>query len=141
MAGNFRKCKDCGKIFNFMGKSICPDCIKKRDEDFAKVRKYIYENPNARAEEIAEATEVDIKEILEFLKEGRLQLKHADGLLKCEKCGAPIATGTLCDRCTNSLNSHLRSALPQKEDKKPKSRLEMLESMKSKLHVDINDKK
>ncbi len=136
----FQEVQKVRRIFNFMGNQFCPDCLRKKDEDFQVVRKYIYENPDATAEAISEDTGVDIKDILEFLKEGRLQLKHADGLLVCEQCGVAIASGRLCDACKKSLNNDLLSTLPQKEEKKKMSRLELLENARSKLHVDINKK-
>lgn len=133
---NFRKCKTCGNIFNFMGKPICPNCVKKMDEDFAKVRKFIYENPNARVEEISEETGVEPKMIMQFLREGRLELKVADGSLVCEKCGIPISSGRMCHTCSQSLSNNIASVLPkspEQQKQKPK-----FTNNKSKLHVSVS---
>lgn len=133
---NFRKCKMCGSIFNFMGKPICPNCLKKMDEDFAKVRKFIYENPNARVEEISEETGVEPKMIMQFLREGRLELKVADGSITCEKCGVPISSGRLCHTCSQSLAGNMASVLPKspvQQKQKPR-----VTDSKSKLHVSVS---
>lgn len=132
---NFRKCKSCGSIFNFMGKPMCPNCIKKMDEDFAKVRKYIYENPNARAEEISEETGVDTKTIMQFLREGRLELRVADGSILCEKCGVPISSGRLCPTCSQNISNNMSSVLPKAPE--PKKHQQELTGLKSKLHVNV----
>ena len=42
-----RNCKNCGKLFQFVGKPICPACNKKLEDKFFEVRDYIYENPTA----------------------------------------------------------------------------------------------
>lgn len=136
---NFRKCKTCGSIFNFMGKPICPACLKKMDEDFAKVRKFIYENPNARVDEISEETGVEPKMIMQFLRDGRLELKTADGSIVCEKCGVPISTGRLCHTCSQDISNHMQSVLPKApQQQKQKT---VLTGGKSKLHVSVSQGK
>lgn len=134
MAGNFRKCKWCGGIFNFMGNQYCPNCLKQMDEDFTKVRKFVYENPNARVDDIAEETEVEPKMIMFFLREGRLELRQLDGSLTCEKCGAPIATGKLCHKCAQEMSGVLESTLP-KQEKPQRPQVDI--TKKSKLHVNV----
>jgi len=134
VAGSFRKCKWCGGIFTFMGNKFCPNCIKKMDENFGIVRKFIYENPNAGVSDVAEETGVEEEMILHFLREGRLEMKIADGSLKCEKCGVPIATGRLCHKCSQGLVNNLESTIPKPPNlEKP----HMSVSSKSKLHVDV----
>ena len=33
-----RNCKNCGKLFQFVGKPICPACNKKLEDKFFEVR-------------------------------------------------------------------------------------------------------
>ena len=48
-------CKSCGKIFNYIsGSRICPQCVKKMDEKFAEVKKYVYDHPKVGINELAE---------------------------------------------------------------------------------------
>ena len=42
-----RNCKNCGKLFQYVGKPLCPACNKKLEDKFFEVRDYIYENPTA----------------------------------------------------------------------------------------------
>ena len=114
MSGGFKKCQWCGSIFSYVGHAFCPKCLTELDEKFVKIRKYLYENPNANVEMVAEATEVEAKVIKHFLREGRLQLKTSGGsTLTCEKCGAPVTSGRLCENCMKNLSSQMESVLPQ----------------------------
>ena len=41
-------CKACGKIFNYVqGDRLCPQCIKKMDEKFVDVKKFVRDNPKS----------------------------------------------------------------------------------------------
>ncbi len=137
---SFRKCPSCGGIFSYMGKPMCSKCIKKNDEDYTKVRKYIYEHPNSHIDEVSEETDVPVKTIKQFLREGRLEMRNADGSLICEKCGAAITKGAICDKCKNELTSALASALPKEEPKQPQKHETSGMKAKDKLHVDVSKK-
>ena len=52
-----RNCKNCGKLFQFVGKPICPACNKKLEDKFFEVRDYIYENPTANMGKVSERSE------------------------------------------------------------------------------------
>lgn len=95
-----------------MGKQLCPECDKKDQEEFAKVRAYLRESPTAQISDVSEATGVPVKRIQEYLREGRLVLAERVDWLRCERCGAPIATGWLCPKCAAEIN---RMASPAKQ--------------------------
>ncbi|HBU12467.1 MAG TPA: hypothetical protein DEB31_06990 [Clostridiales bacterium] len=137
MVNSYRTCQRCKKIYTYMGNPLCPSCVKQLDEDFQKIKKYLYENPGAGVEEVSEKTEVEVKTVLHFLREGRLEMKNADGMLLCTKCGVPITKGTMCPACMSGMVRTLESTLPKPEPKKQHSRLDAM-SAKSKLHVEIN---
>lgn len=141
MATNYKKCKVCGKIFASTGGTECPQCIMETEKKFGLIKEYLYNNPNATVMQISEATEVEEKMILHFLKEGRLEMKSADGSLRCEKCGAAITSGRMCANCMSSLSNALSSVLPQKtaveKDKTPRTGSAKPDS----LYVNINRRK
>lgn len=104
------RCKRCGKIFNqVIEKEICPTCLEEEEEEFQKVKSFFREHPRARLEEASRETGVDKKTIMQFLKDGRLQLVlPEEGTLEeglfCERCGRPISQGKLCTDCKQKLS-------------------------------------
>ncbi|SNX53132.1 TIGR03826 family flagellar region protein [Thermoanaerobacterium sp. RBIITD] len=110
---NLRNCKRCGKLYTYNGIDICPECYKKDEEDFKKIRDYIDANPSATMIEVSRATEVTIKKIMDFLKEGRLILgsQNINIILKCERCGRQILSGRYCEDCSREIEKTLRKGL------------------------------
>ena len=106
-------CSRCGRVFTVVkgGRDICPACVKEEDEHYLKVFHYLSERPAATAQEIAQATEIDIKEILRFVREKRLRLVQIDTGLNCESCGIPITQGRFCEKCLQSLATELKNDL------------------------------
>ena len=89
-----RNCKNCGKLFQFVGKPICPACNKKLEDKFFEVRDYIYENPTANMGKVSEEMDVPIQQIKKWVREERLAFSKDSGItISCEKCGKPILTG------------------------------------------------
>ncbi len=114
------RCKRCGAIFQkVIDRDLCPSCLEKEEEEFRRVKEFFRQHPRARLEEVSEATGVDKKVILEFLREGRLQVTEGTEPLFelfCERCGKPIASGRLCDECRSKVVQLIQSA----EEKKPR---------------------
>ena len=98
-----RNCKNCGKLFQFVGKPICPACNKKLED-----RDYIYENPTANMGKVSEEMDVPIQQIKKWVREERLAFSKDSGItISCEKCGKPILTGRFCKECKNSMRDDL----------------------------------
>jgi flagellar operon protein TIGR03826 len=109
---DIRNCKRCGNIYHYNGSSVCNECAQKEQEDFDKVRDYLFEHPNSPASEINHVTGVDIKVISRFLKEGRLKMEgQNDGLISCEKCGTVIQSGRFCESCLQEMQAELKKAI------------------------------
>ena len=110
---DIRNCKKCGKIYAYDGFDLCLACRKEEEEEFKRVRKYIYDNPNASIQTVSEETNVSVKKILRFLKEGKLEIKdeNSNFILNCERCGVPIKTGRFCEKCKAELERELKSSI------------------------------
>ena len=111
-----RNCSRCGRIFNYVaGQPICEACRKELEQDFQKVKDYIKENPNQGIKEVAEGCEVSEGQIKQWVREERLEFSKGAGVLNCEQCGEPIATGRFCEKCkatmTNNLNASVQPGL------------------------------
>jgi predicted amidophosphoribosyltransferase len=70
---SFTNCPVCGRLFEKQGfYEVCPNCFVQNQNDFSRVRDYLYSNPNKNILEIANATGVSIETIREFIRQGRL---------------------------------------------------------------------
>lgn len=108
-----RNCKQCGRLFNYIGKSLCPECLKEREDEFTIVKEYIRENPAQGIAEVSEATGVSPHQIREWIREERLVLSAAvaGGGINCEGCGRPITTGRLCQSCKTQMSEDLNRVI------------------------------
>lgn len=114
-----RQCRRCGKLFQYISKPICSNCVEEIDQMFIKVRDHLYKYPDASIEEISKKTEVPEKQILEFLRDERLSLRSPTGALLCEQCGMPVVQGRYCEKCKDSLSKAFYTNVePPKPEKK-----------------------
>lgn len=111
MALKIDYCPRCGKIFAKGFRDICPACVKIVEEEYKRCVEYLRENKGANIQELSEATDVSIKQITKFIREGRISLQNAPNLMyPCEVCGILIREGVMCDRCRNRLKTDLKNA-------------------------------
>ena len=111
-----RNCRKCGKIFSYMGGTpICQACKQLDEEDFKRVKDYLYKNPGSNMGQISEELEISVEKIKRFLKDGRLEITSDDGnmILECETCGKAIKSGRLCDECERNLAAGFKSTATQ----------------------------
>ena len=142
---NIIQCKMCKKPFHSIGGKVCPDCLKKIDQDFFVVRDYIYDNQGADIDTVSEETGVEKAVILHLLKEGRLTLATPGGaggsMLMCEVCKKPIVSGRMCEVCKNKVASTMQKNV---DGNKPPPEKKQTEASKysSKMHTrhDRNEK-
>lgn len=122
---NVRNCKRCGKIFNYIsGPVICPRCRQDQEDKFQEVKKFVQENHGADIAEVAEACEVEVKQIRQWIREERLQFADDSPIrIPCEGCGAMIQSGRFCDKCKAELSSGFKHSMgmdkPREAAQKP----------------------
>lgn len=107
-----RNCRKCGKIYNYIGGSpICPVCRQLEEEEFKRVKDYLYQNPGASITQVSTELEISIELIRRFLKEGRLEIVGdcANMVLECEVCGKSINSGRYCVECERELANGLKA--------------------------------
>ncbi|HEY9062169.1 MAG TPA: MerR family transcriptional regulator [Pseudobacteroides sp.] len=107
---DIRNCKRCGQIYNYAGKPICPDCIKADEDDFKRVKEYLYKYPGTSMAKVSEDLEISVQKITRYLREGRLEISggEANMILSCESCGKSIRSGRFCDICAGGLTKDLK---------------------------------
>lgn len=72
-----QSCKGCGKLFSFLARGICPECIDLREERFQTVREWLRDNPGGSIMGACQATGVEERLVAEFIREGRLEFAGA----------------------------------------------------------------
>lgn len=106
---NVRNCRKCGRMFNYIaGMPVCPVCREALEAKFQEVKDYIRENKGAGIREVADACNVEVQQINQWLREDRLELAEDSAIMiNCESCGAPIRSGKYCDKCRASMTNNL----------------------------------
>lgn len=127
-----RNCKECGKIFNFIeGAPMCPACVKKLNEKYEQVKEYVYDNPGATINQVAEDNEVSVQQIKRWIREEKLAFSEQSEIgIECEKCGAMIKTGRFCKNCKKRMedtlgNVYSKPKAPEPQRRKPDANARM----------------
>lgn len=116
---DLRNCKGCGKMFNYIGKPMCPTCEKNLEDKFQVVKKYVKDHPEAPITVVAEENEVSVNQIKRWVRQERLSFSDASMVgLECEGCGTMIKTGRFCDMCKMTMQNNLSSVIKKKPEPK-----------------------
>lgn len=107
-----RNCPECGKLFTFLSRNLCPECVALEDEYIRKIQQYLDDQGGATVTEISDGTGIPEEKIISLLREGRLIIRGEAYLLECERCGEPIRTGRYCASCRASLEASLKGSSP-----------------------------
>ncbi len=114
---DFRNCKRCGKLFVYNGIPLCNACVQEDEETYKLVKEYIEKHPRCTTIEVSEALDVPVEKILQFLREGKLELSsdNPNIVLGCERCGRPINTGRYCKECASFMESQFKRGFVSEE--------------------------
>lgn len=100
MSLNVANCDRCGKVYVKNIHGLCPNCIKEIERQYERCIKFLRENRLCTIQELSDATEVPIKQIVRFIREGRISIKNNPNMAyHCEVCGSPIKENLICESC------------------------------------------
>ena len=118
---NVKNCRKCRRIFNYvMGPILCQNCREKEEEKFQEVKKYVQENRRCGMQEVAEACDVSLNQIQQWLREERLVLSDDSPMgIACEKCGKMIKCGRFCPECVNQMTNSFQSVTNPRQMSSP----------------------
>ena len=108
MAGKIKNCPMCGKLFNDTGKKVCPDCYQQILDKEHEVVEYVRDHKGAKIPEICEATGAPSGMIKKMIRDGRFEQIGVKMTYPCEKCGAPILSGKICQQCEEKARAELQ---------------------------------
>lgn len=120
-----RNCKMCGKLFNYMGsgRPICPACASALEDKFFEVREYVRDNKDAGINEVAEANDVPVSQIKQWIREERLAFSESSQIgIECENCGTLIKTGRFCKACKDKLADGLSGSVARPKTLEPEKK-------------------
>lgn len=104
-------CPNCDRLFvKNAFRDLCDTCYKEEEAAYEKVYQFIRkrENRSATLTEVVNATEVEEKLIIKFIKKGRLRVAQYPNLgYPCQKCGTLIKDGKLCGSCKDELSKQI----------------------------------
>lgn len=103
-------CLSCDDVFVKNIRDICQKCYASEEKSFEIVYRFLMQRKNREATmaDIVDATEVEEKLIIKFIKEKRLRISQFPMLAYgCEKCGKNITSGNICSNCTQTFRSEL----------------------------------
>lgn len=107
-----RNCRSCGRMFNYIGRPICANCMNALEDKFQEVKKYIEDNPSANITMVAEETGVSTTQLKNWVREERLSFSDSSLVgLNCEGCGTMIKMGRFCDECKMKLGNALSNSI------------------------------
>ncbi|WP_186580795.1 TIGR03826 family flagellar region protein [Aquibacillus kalidii] len=110
--GELSNCSQCNGLFVKTTKDICPNCVKEEEKAFRTVYDFLKIRMNRQATivEIVEATGVEERLIIKFVKEQRLRPSQFPNLTyPCQRCGSEINEGNLCSDCSKELATDLKN--------------------------------
>ncbi|MCE5169298.1 flagellar protein [Paenibacillus profundus] len=104
-------CPRCGRLFAKAFRDLCPACLKEIEQEYERCVAYLREKRQAAMQELSEETEVSVRQITQFIKEGRISVYQAPNLTyECELCGNPIREGHMCEVCRTRLIRDMNEA-------------------------------
>ena len=104
-------CPRCGKLFSKNFREVCQNCHQALEQDYERCIKYLRENKGLTIQELSDDTEVTVRQITHWIREGRISLLNAPNMsYPCDACGIFIREGHMCDSCKARIQSDVRNA-------------------------------
>ena len=111
-------CRICGRLFIKDHTDYCLDCYKEIEQDYKRVDAVLKDERFrfVTIEELSELTEVSVKQIAEFMRDGRIYAEDYPNLgYPCAHCEKLIKRQVLCNECYEQFSSDINLAF--KRDK------------------------
>jgi len=102
---NLANCSDCGKLFVRKQIDLCPDCVRKIEEDIHNCLSYLHSKPESNIYEVSEATGLSVAKITKFILKKRISLDEFPNMdYPCDRCGTLIRENKVCVPCYQTVS-------------------------------------
>ncbi|MCL1936368.1 MAG: hypothetical protein FWF57_08365 [Defluviitaleaceae bacterium] len=98
-------CPRCKTVFNSSIYTICDNCRKEEENEVVKVREYIIENPGITLSNLSIETDISVKRIIKYIREGKIELSSPE--IECERCKTKIRLGRYCADCSKKMHKEI----------------------------------
>ncbi|WEK53906.1 MAG: flagellar protein [Candidatus Cohnella colombiensis] len=104
-------CPRCGKLFARHFREVCNNCFQELEKDYERCVEYLRQHRGLNIQQLSDETEISIKQITRWIKEGRISLMNAPNMsYPCEMCGTLIREGHMCEGCKTKLQRDYKNA-------------------------------
>jgi len=104
-------CPKCGRLFSKNFREVCNNCHQELEKDYERCAEHLRKNRGMDIQQLSEETEISIKQIARWVREGRISMMDAPNLsYPCESCGTLIREGHICENCRKRLQRDVRNA-------------------------------
>ncbi|WP_172371775.1 flagellar protein [Sporosarcina jiandibaonis] len=107
-------CRLCGSLFLKNYTDYCKDCCKEVEEKYNSIAEYLKkeQNRNVTLEDVSASTGVSLKQIAEFIRDGRIYAEDFPNLgYSCAHCSKLIKKQLLCVDCFDRFSTDLNKTL------------------------------
>lgn len=111
-------CRLCGSLFLKNYADYCIDCSKEVEEEYNSIAEFLKkeQNRNVTLEDVSEGTGVSLKQIADFIRDGRIYAEDFPNIgYPCVHCSKLIKKQLLCADCFDRFSTDLNQTL--KRDK------------------------
>lgn len=104
-------CPRCGRLYAKNFRDVCTNCHQALEKDYERCVDYLRANKGLTIQELSDDTEISIKQITRWIREGRISLYNAPNMsYPCEVCGILIREGHICESCKGRFNRDVKNA-------------------------------
>lgn len=119
-----KACRGCGALFHHLvGPPLCQKCKKQDEEDFQRVKEYLYDNPGAAMSTVCDELGVTVKQVRHYLREGRLSVSVDSPIgIECERCNVKITSGRYCESCISAMSNQFSATAKGMQKEQPEKK-------------------
>ena len=114
-AAKLKNCPYCQKLYMDSGQDCCPACAEKIRDMEKQALEYVEQHPDVSAAEVAEATGVPKKIIINMIQRGQFVDSGLSVSYPCSMCGRPIQSGVYCLSCKEKMLEGFQRFRDQRE--------------------------